>query len=148
MGSMNRGRVIVGGLLAGVILVIIDFSFGAFLIGPYLAAHPGAMSAAMVASGNSAGGTVGAVVKDLLNGLAIVWCYAAIRPRFGAGPRTAMYAAVLAWSFVLAFLAVVYSFGMMSIGFASIFGVMYLIQFLIAGFVGGMLYREEAPTAT
>jgi hypothetical protein len=148
MAAMNGRRVIVGGLVAGVVLVIVDFLFGAVIVGPYVAAHPGAMSAAMMAAGNSAGGTVGAVVKDLLNGLAIVWCYAAIRPRFGAGPRTAMYAAVLAWSFVLAFLAVVYSFGMMSIGFASIFSVMYLIQFLIAGFVGGMLYREEAPTAT
>jgi hypothetical protein len=88
MGSMNRGRVIVGGLLAGVILVIIDFSFGAFLIGPYVAAHPGAMNATIWAAGNSGRATVGATVKNMLNGLAIVWCYAAVRPRFGAGPRT------------------------------------------------------------
>ena len=30
-------------------------------------------------------------------GLLLVWLYAAIRPRFGPGPRTATYAALVVW---------------------------------------------------
>ena len=148
MGSMNRRRVIVGGVVAGVILIVLDFLFGAVIVGPYLAAHPGAMNATMAAAGNSGPAAVGAMVKDVLNGLAIVWCYAAIRPRFGAGPRTGVYAAVLGWFFVLPFIVVVYSFGMLSLGMSCIFGALYLTQFLVAGYVGGMLYREEAAVTT
>jgi hypothetical protein len=88
MGSMNRGRTIVGGVVAGIVLAFLDFLFGTVVAGPYMAAHPGAMNATIWAAGNSGRATVGATVKNMLNGLAIVWCYAAVRPRFGAGPRT------------------------------------------------------------
>jgi hypothetical protein len=40
------------------------------------------------------------VVLDLLEGISILWLYAAIRPRYGSGPRTAIIAAC-AWWFVV-----------------------------------------------
>lgn len=33
----------------------------------------------------------------LIIGLAAVWIYAGIRPRFGAGPKTALYAGLVTW---------------------------------------------------
>ena len=37
------------------------------------------------------------VFLDFLYGIWLVWLYAAIRPRFGAGPRTAVIAGVAMW---------------------------------------------------
>jgi hypothetical protein len=39
-------------------------------------------------------------VLDLLEGVSILWLYAAIRPRYGPGPKTAVIAAA-AWWFVV-----------------------------------------------
>lgn len=148
MGSMNWQRIIAGGLVAGIILVIADGLIGSLVVAPYVAAHAGSMNAAIFAAGNSAGVSVSSIAKDVVNGLAIVWSYAAIRPRFGPGPRTGVYASVLAWFFVLPFIAVVYTFGVISAGLACITGAAYLVQFLVAGYAGGMLYREgRAATA-
>jgi len=36
----------------------------------------------------------------LVIGLAAVWIYAGIRPRFGAGPKTAIYAGLVTWVLV------------------------------------------------
>jgi hypothetical protein len=33
----------------------------------------------------------------LVGGIVLIWIYAAIRPRFGAGPKTAIYAGVAFW---------------------------------------------------
>ena len=37
------------------------------------------------------------VLYDFLAGIFLVWLYAAIRPRFGAGPKTAVYAGLAFW---------------------------------------------------
>ncbi len=36
-------------------------------------------------------------IVGLVTGFAAAWTYAAIRPRFGSGPRTALIAAALTW---------------------------------------------------
>src|SRR2546422_4874519 len=37
------------------------------------------------------------VIVDFLFGIFLIWLYAAIRPRFGAGPRTAVLAGFAIW---------------------------------------------------
>ncbi|MGH8622636.1 MAG: hypothetical protein ACRET3_10895, partial [Burkholderiales bacterium] len=37
------------------------------------------------------------VALDFVYGIVLVWTYAAIRPRFGPGPKTAVYAGLLVW---------------------------------------------------
>jgi hypothetical protein len=37
------------------------------------------------------------VLLGLAYGLSALWLYAAIRPRFGAGPKTALYAGLAVW---------------------------------------------------
>lgn len=146
MSTMNRRRVVVGGLVAGGILVLLDLLVSPPAIRAYVAAHPHAVSPVLAASGNAARVAVVAAAKDVLWGFAIVWCYAAIRPRFGPGPRTATYAAVLAWVIALPMYVLNYAFGIASFGFTCIVGVTALLSFLIAGYVGGMLYREQGAT--
>ena len=55
----------------------------------------------MAALGKPTGMGTGAIVAfnlwGFLTGIAALWLYAAIRPRFGAGPRTAITAALAVW---------------------------------------------------
>jgi hypothetical protein len=94
--SVNGGRVLMGGLLAGLLINIGEFVLNTFVVAKD-------WEAAIVALGKSAGVTGTQIaafnVWGFLMGIAAVWTYAAIRPRFGAGPKTAMAAAGLAWFF-------------------------------------------------
>jgi hypothetical protein len=93
MGKLNWGSVIVSGLIAGVVLNVFDF----LLYGVYLRAD---MAAALQALGKTPPGDAMIgwfVVWDFLVGIFFLWVYAAVRPRFGPGPRTAMIAGLAIW---------------------------------------------------
>src|SRR6266436_1907137 len=99
MGKINWGRTIAGGLLAGVVLNVWDMVVnGMFLKNDWNAAMhalgKGDMSGTMI---------VWFVICDFITGLFLVWLYAAIRPRYGAGAKTAVCAGVGAWVLMLAF---------------------------------------------
>ena len=88
-------------------------------------------------------------VHDLAKGLAGVWLYAAIRPRFGAGPRTATIAAIVTW-----FLAIpVPLLGFLPTGwfgrrFAVLWSIEGLVVMVIAIVVGAWLYREDSGSGS
>src|SRR5260370_38569273 len=92
MGKLHPPKVLIGGLIAGVVLNIIGY----VLYGVVLKAQ---MAAAMQALGKPpiAGTTIlWFVFLDFVVGVFLVWLYAAIRPRYGAGPATAGQAGVRA----------------------------------------------------
>jgi hypothetical protein len=97
MGKINWGRVVAGGLLAGVVLNVIDW----LVYGVWL--HPD-LAAAMQALGKQPAAMDSAVpifvLVDFLCGIGLLWVYAAIRPRFGAGPKTAVIAGLAVWFFM------------------------------------------------
>lgn len=92
MGRINLGKVITGGLVAGLVLNVLDFVMNNFLMKSQfdavnVARHidPAVAEAAIPAY----------VVIDFALGLLAVFTYAAIRPRFGAGPNTAVIAGII-----------------------------------------------------
>src|SRR5256885_13064365 len=97
MGKINWGRVVLGGLLAGVVLNIVDF----LTYGVGLKAD---MAAAMTTLGKSPAAMDSAiplwVALGFVSGIGLLWAYAAIRPRFGAGGKTALIAGLAVWFFV------------------------------------------------
>jgi len=94
MTRMNWPAIVGGGLVAGVVWIVLGSVVTASL-GREFAALPGNRLGAPTAGFV----TLNAVI-DLLEGISILWLYAAIRPRYGAGPRTAIRAAT-AWWFVV-----------------------------------------------
>lgn len=80
--------------------------------------------------------------RDFILGILTVWAYAAIRPRFGPGPRTALTAAFAIW---LAAHVAYASYAFMglypwSLILASSVG--GLVAALVGGYVEARLYRE------
>src|SRR5215472_2041248 len=95
MAHTNRGRVILGGLLAGVVINIVEYITNGVVLRE-------AWGRAMQALGKPAEISGGAIVMfnvwGFLLGIAAVWVYAAIRTRYGSGPNTAIRAGLAAWA--------------------------------------------------
>jgi hypothetical protein len=141
MGSINTGKVLAGGLAAGLVANVIDFVTNTFILAAdwaeFAVAHnldPNAFVSAPVA--------ITWVAVDFLFGVLLVWTYAAIRPRFGPGPRTAICAGLLLY---VGTTAVVFGFSMMGVIPMSAFvkgSVCVLISTLAASLTGAAIYRE------
>ena len=142
MGRINWGKVFLGGLLAGVVINVGEYLFHAVLFKNEVAEMMRAMGKdpASVMTGNA---IVIWNILGFLTGIGAVWGYAAIRPRFGAGAKTAMIAGVAVWYFSR-FLGAI---GEMNMGMASqkmiMTGLVWgLIELAIATVAGAWAYKE------
>jgi len=139
MNKINVGRVVLGGLVAGVVLDIGNFLLNRVWLREELKADLGRLN--LSEPGNDF--IVKAVVLTLILGIGIVYLYAAIRPRFGAGVKTAICAGLMVW-----FVAVLYTgliIGMifkLSDGLTVKRIVFGLFEYAIAAVAGAWLYKE------
>ncbi|HKI86138.1 MAG TPA: hypothetical protein VKA53_05290 [Thermoanaerobaculia bacterium] len=140
MGRINWGRVILGGLLAGVIINIGENLCGGLILKKRWDA---AMSALHVTMPGGAQAMTIWVLFGFVLGIFTLWLYAAIRPRYGAGVKTALCAGAAVW-FLGSFLASVSSWNMgvfpSSLMIPST--LLELIEVLIAAVVGAWVYKE------
>jgi hypothetical protein len=84
------------------------------------------------------------VALDFIWIIANVWIYAAIRPRFGPGARTAAYAGIASWvvgSVVAGYFA---GLGMFGWGLYGASAICELINSIVSTIVGAKFYTEEA----
>jgi hypothetical protein len=139
MGRINVGRVIVGGLLAGLIVNVSEFVLNTVVIGADMEAAMKALNAPPIGGGQ----IMWFVILGFVMSIALVWLYAAIRPRFGPGVTTAVYAALLVWvlayAYPTAFMLVMKLFpqGLMMI--SLVWG---LVEVVVAGIAGAWAYKE------
>jgi len=143
MGTINTGRVIAGGLLAGLIINIVEFVMNMFVIADDWSAVYQAMGIAE--PGGSA--MAGFVVLGFVLGLLIAWVYAAIRPRFGAGAGTAVKAGLAVWVGACVFPIVGWLLMgpvPMSLGIISL--VYGLVEIVAGALAAGAVYQEGGAT--
>jgi hypothetical protein len=139
MQEINNGRVLLGGLLAGLIINVGETILNVPLLGAE-------MDAAMRERGLEpvAGSAIGAfVLMAFALGIAAVWLYAAIRPRFGPGPKTAICAGLVVWA--LAYLYPTLGMIVMDLfpmNLALVALVWGLFEATLATLAGAWLYRE------
>lgn len=139
MGRINLKSVIIGGLVAGVVLNIVDF----LLFGVVLKDEMAAMMQAMGKPPMASSTMMWFVFLDFLFGIFLVWVYAAIRPRFGAGPGTAVKAGLLVWVVSGLFHALFEApMGMMPQNTMIMVTLVALVQQPLATVVGAKLYTE------
>ena len=132
---------VIGGIAAGIVMNIVSAVASNTLMSADqvdLARRLG-MDPSMMDSGSA---LVPWILVDLLVGILIVFTYAAIRPRFGAGPKTALIAAGILF---IGSSLIVYGFssmGLMGHGAFVRGGITWVIGYGLAGLVGGFLYKE------
>jgi len=144
MGKINVGRVVLGGIVAGIVFNI----FGGLVDGWLLMPR---WTAGLKVLGHSGFTAKQAIAYNLLGfafGLTAVWIYAAIRPRFGAGMKTAVYAGIALWivGFLLPNSAFMYISHLFPRGLTAYTTLGALVEVLAAMVAGAALYKEsEAP---
>jgi uncharacterized membrane protein len=145
--AMNTQKVIVGGLAAGVVTNILGFLLFGMFLGPRFNAELDAVVPGASARMNTPGAMTATILTQFVIGLLLVWIYAAIRPRFGPGFRTAAYAALVIWICGFVFYQGWYFGGLMT-GMSYILAAVVNGAILLVGaYVGGMLYKEEGAGA-
>lgn len=141
--AINTGKVIVGGLAAGVIMNVSGFVVQGMMLGPRMMAEMAAVAPSLANMQPGGGEIAGRVLTQFVVGIMLVWMYAAMRPRFGPGPKTALISAFIVWLFgFLFYLDWLYA-GMMTPATYAIVSLVMAITLAIASWVGCMLYKEE-----
>ena len=139
MPSINMKGVVIGGLLAGLIINISESILNIPVLGAQFEAAMKALNLPPVGNG----AVVVFLIGGFVLGLLLVWLYAAIRPRFGGGPKTAIIAAIVFW-----FLAYFWPslgtglLGIMPMKLLLIAVVWGLVEVMVAALVGGAVYKE------
>jgi apolipoprotein N-acyltransferase len=137
--SINVGKVIAGGLLCGLVINISETILNLVVV-------PADMAAALKERNLPELGTspiIGFVIFAFLLGIGIVWLYAAIRPRFGPGVKTAIIAAVAVWAFsyVYSSLGMVFM-GFFPAGLTAFTLVWGLVEVVLGAVAGAWVYKE------
>ncbi|MBI1897892.1 MAG: hypothetical protein HYS04_15380 [Acidobacteria bacterium] len=145
MGNINWSRVLLCGLLAGLIINIGEFILNAVVLADD-------WRQAMTALNRPGEITPGQIVVfniwGFVGGITLLWLYAAIRPRYGAGPRTALCAGAAFWFIGYAMAMVgplvmdIFPSRLIFIGLAWGLG-----EVLVAALVGSRFYQEGEARA-
>ena len=142
MAHTNRGRVILGGLLAGLIINIVEYvTNGIALKDTWAQIMQGFGKSSQLPASSIVLFNIG----GFLVGIIAVWLYAAIRTRYGAGPGTAIRAGFIAWA-LTSFLPALgnYAVGLLPTRVLVITAVVSLADIVVGTLVGAWLYKEEA----
>ncbi len=139
MGGINVGRWLAGGLAAAVVIFALEGVSSVFYLDQMMASLA-AVGLDMEMSGSAMAMTV---LVSLISGLVLVFFYAAVRPRFGPGPRTAVLVAVVLWFGGYLLSLVGYQMvGIYPTGLLVAWGIVGLVEMIIAALVGGWIYKE------
>jgi len=139
MGKINVGRVLLGGLLAGLLLNIGEFVLNEKVLGAqmktFFTEHK------FVDPGSNF--IIIAVVLTFILGIVMVWGYACIRPRLGPGVKTAIIAGFFAWFGIYLYCGIIngvlFGIPMNTMILVLVWG---FVEYAIAAVAGAWLYTE------
>ena len=140
MDKINFRRVVMGGLLAGLIIQIGDGILNIEVLS-------GDWEAAFEALGFSMSESIGLIIWYFLRGFILgivgVAIYAGYRPRCGAGPKTALWAGLTVWflTYFIGYSPVFFN-GMFSMRLFWWTGILGLVEVSLSVIAGAWVYKE------
>lgn len=136
---MNYARIVLGGLVAGLVLNVGEFILNDFLLKEQMEE----MFRRFNITPPSGSFIAVAVILTFALGVLLVMLYAMIRPRFGPGPKTAICAALVVWFALGVYMNILYGllFGI-STSMIVIGMVWCLVEYCLATLAGAWLYKE------
>jgi hypothetical protein len=145
VGKINVGRVILGGMVAGLLYNLINWVAHGVILKKASSESMAELNMGLPSTGQ----TVQLWLIWMVYGITLAWVYAAIRPRFGPGLLTAVRAAIVVWVVGIAVPALPNAV----LGFASAQMILAdalvgLVGLLVGGLIAGYLYREKEPTTS
>jgi hypothetical protein len=140
MGKINVARVILGGLLAGLIINISEFILNLYVVADESNAIMERLGLPPVGTNQIAI----FVAMTFVLGIVIVSLYAGLRPRFGAGAKTAVIAALIVWIVGMMGALSDVVIGLAPANLIALTGAWSLVETIVAAVAGAWVYKESA----
>jgi hypothetical protein len=142
---VNWKRILLGGLVAGVLIDVFEGGLSGLLFGEQFRSEMARLGLRLQVG---PGGGLFFVAWGFIVGIVSVWLYAAVRPRLGPGPRTAVLVALALWvvSGVLPHVRDVV-LGILSPRLGLEFILLQLVWQVAATLLGAFLYRDRESSA-
>ena len=142
MARINGKRIVLGGIVAALIVNVGEGLLGLLLKRDYEAAIR-ALGIRMEPDL----ATLLPIAWSFVVGILAIWLYAAIRPRYGPGPRTAVRAGLALWAFsTVTFSVAMASLRIFPARLMAIATAWSLVEIIVAVVVGASLYRENSTS--
>ena len=128
---MNRTRILLGGLAAGVVINVSEFILNMYVV---------------PVEGDQAGSMAFWVFYAFVLGILVAYMYAFVRPRCGGGPKAGICAGTMVWLLHTALPQA----GLMNMGLQelTLIGLVWpLAELILCGLVAGRLYSEGDTAA-
>lgn len=140
MTNIHLGRVLLGGILAGLVIIVGEY----VLNGIILAEHWARMRLDFGIAPLGPAQFVAGSLITLFYGVVLIWLYAAMRPRFGTDLATALVAALTFWmiAYVL-FLLSLWASGIVTPTIALISIAWGLVEAPLAALAGVKVYGSD-----
>ena len=139
MSGINLRRVLLGGLVAGLVANAFDFVITTYL----MAAEFNGMLAKLNVNEAAMQSWIPVFgAADFLWGFLLVFTYAAIRPRFGPGPRSAVIGALILWLALVIALLILMALGLHTPSSYFKSAALYLVSAIASSVAGAALYQE------
>jgi hypothetical protein len=141
VAAISVRRVLLGAFVAGTVMNVLDAVTNGLLVRSELAANSVRLGLDPAAAETPAGLVILAGL-DYVLGAALVYVYAAMRPRFGPGPATALRGAAALY---VATMVIVVGFALMGVVTASMLWKMSLagvVTMAAGGLAGAAVYKE------
>ena len=142
MGKINMGRVTLAGIVAGIVSDILGYLVDGVLLAPRWAAGMAALGHPEFSSDQ----WIWFNLLGIVGGIVVIWIYAAIRPRFGAGATTAVLAGVAVWvvGSLIPNLSFMWFGGLFSRHLTAYTTAGALVEIVVGAVAGAALYKESA----
>ena len=139
MGGINLGRVVAGGIVAGIVYNVGEVILNMVVLAADMEAFQKRFSLPPVGGDFILKATLFMLFVGILN----VFLYAAIRPRFGAGVKTAVIAGLIVWALSFLYVSLFNMWlGLFPLG-PTMLGVGWeLVEAVLASVAGAWVYRE------
>jgi hypothetical protein len=139
MPRINVVKVLIGGLVAGVVANALDYVINTYL----LATEMTEMVQRLNLRADVVEGSMYTWIGfDFVYGLLVVFTYAAMRPRFGPGPKTALIAGMCYWVGFTGLFAGLTAMGLYTHPAFIKSAAFSLASSLVPALVGGAIYTE------
>lgn len=139
MGGINLGRVIGGGIVAGIVYNVGEAVLNTIVLAADMETFQKKFNLPPIGGDFIMKATIFMFLVGILN----VFLYAAIRPRFGAGVKTAVIAGLVVWALSFLYMSLfVMWMGLFTPG-PTLVGVTWeLVEAVLASIAGAWVYKE------
>jgi hypothetical protein len=136
--ALNSGKVVVGGLVAGVVGNLLDYVFQGIILKPDFEMLQQRLNLDPAAANNP----VPWIIVDFVLGFLLIITYVGFRARWGPGPKTAIYAGIVIFVAIAAMMGALASIGIFTVDTYMKSSALSLVTMMCASLAGAYVYKE------